>query len=170
MKNINSKVFNFSFFLSNKVKVNNLEQAAKEHGGATHNLDTDEKYSNVEGNEFIKVYQNEMNVNTISLFIPDTVNVNGQASKEQIKKVFSYVVQKIFKKYQTEPRFENALGTWYSDELQTVVYDNIILVNTFLEDVTEADINFFVSLAKYIKKEMRQEAVSLNINSALALI
>jgi len=40
MKKIDSKKFNFSFFLSNKVKVNNLEEAAKQHGGATLNFDT----------------------------------------------------------------------------------------------------------------------------------
>jgi uncharacterized membrane-anchored protein YjiN (DUF445 family) len=169
MKRINSKVFGFSFFLSSRAKVDSLEQAAREHGGATKNYMTGELYSNIVGSDFIEV-KTGRDLNTISLFIPDTISINQQASKEEVKRVISHVVQKIYRKYEEVPTIENGLGSWFSDELQEVVFDNLIITSVHIEDLTEDDINFFIQLAKYIKKEMKQEAVSININSALALI
>lgn len=106
----------------------------------------------------------------IHLFIPDTYNINEVAGKEKLKKVISTVIQKIYKKYEMVPTLEKGLGSWYSEELQQVVYDNLIIASVHLEDVSEDDIKFFIKLARFIKKEMRQEAVSITINEALALI
>lgn len=169
MCKINSKMFYFSFFLSGRVEVNDLTQAAKKHGGATYNAETKEMYSNVAGNEFIEL-KKERELNTLSIFIPDTVDVNQHASKEHVKKVVSTVFQRIMKKYGDIPTVEHGLGSWYSNELHQVIFDNLIITSVHIEDVTESDVKFFISLAKYIKKEMRQEAVSININDALALV
>ena len=79
---INSKLFNFDFFLSNKVKVADLNEAAKQNGGATLNMETGELYSNVEGNEFIQL-KKDRELNTLSLFIPDTYNINNPAGEGQ---------------------------------------------------------------------------------------
>ncbi len=166
---IDSRKFNFSFFLSNKVKVNNLEEAAKKNGGATLNFETGELYSNIPGNEFIEL-KKDRELNTISLFIPDTYNINESAGKEKLKKIVSTVIQKVYKRYESVPTMEKGLGSWYSEELQQVVYDNLIIASVHIEDVSEEDIKFFIKLAGFIKKEMRQEAVSITINEALALI
>lgn len=164
---INSKLFNFSFFLSDKKPVNNLEESAKKYGGATKNLYTDEMYSNISGNDYISVNPVK---NHISLFIPDTYNCNEKASQKLIGEVILHCSQKIRERYKDIPRVEKAIGSWYSEDCQQVVYDNIILLNVFPDKLTITDINFFISLAEYVKKSMKQEGVSLAINSALAIV
>lgn len=167
MNKISSKLFNFSFFLSSKIQVFDLENSAKKYGGATKNLFTEEIYSNISDNDFIEVNPIK---NTISLFIPDTYNCNEKASQSLIGNVILNCANKIQSRYKDIPRAEKAIGTWYSEDKQEVVYDNIILLNVFLDRLTVTDINFFISLAEYVKKSMRQEGVSLAINSALAIV
>lgn len=169
---IDSKKFKFQFFLSDKIKVNDLDHAAKQYGGATHNIDTGEMFSNVPGSEFIDI-KDGPELNTLSVYIPDTMSINEAISKEAHKEIVYEIVHRIYKQYGNRgitPYFEKGLGTWYSDELQQVVYDNIIIASVHLERVTQADIKFFISLARFIKKQMKQEAVTVAINTAMGLI
>lgn len=165
MKKIDSNKFNFSFFLSGKTKVYSLEEAAKQFGGSTKNLITGETYSNIPGNEFISI--NAEN-NRIGIFVPDTVNVNKKIDNSKILKEIS---NRIFTKYNINNIiFIPAIGTWYSDELNQVVFDNITIIESILNDITESDIQFFIELAEYIKTTMNQEGVSISINNSLAII
>jgi hypothetical protein len=168
---IDSKKFNFNFFLSDKIKVNDLDQAARQHGGATHNMDENEMFSNVPGSEFINI--NEGETNTLSVYIPNTVNINEAINSERHQEIVYEIVHRMYKKYGSQgitSSFEKGLGSWYSEELQQVVYDNIIIASVHLEHVTQADIKFFCSLARFIKKAMKQEAVTVAINTAMGLI
>jgi hypothetical protein len=167
MQKINNKVFDFQFFLSNKKKVTDLEQSAKQYGGATKNLFTDELYSNIESNDYITINKTR---NTISLFVPDTYNINQKADQQLIGKIITYCATKIKNRYGFIPFAEKAIGSWYSSDLQQVIYDNIILLVTHHDNISITDINFFISLANYIKQEMKQEGVSIGINEALAII
>lgn len=167
-----SRKFNFNFFLSDKVKVNDLDQAARQYGGATHNKDTGEMYSNVPGSEFIDI-KDGPELNTLSVYIPDTMSINEAISKEVHKEIVYEIVHRIYKQYGFKgitPYFEKGLGSWYSEELQEVVYDNLIIASVHLEHVTQADIKFFISLARFIKRKMKQEAVTVVINTAMGLI
>jgi len=168
---IDSKKFSFSFFLSDKIKVNDLDQAARQHGGATHNIDDNEMFSNVPGSEFIDIKEGELN--TLAVYIPDTTSINKAISKEKHQEIVYQIVHKIYDKYGSKgitPYYEKGLGSWYSEELQQVVYDNIIIASVHLEEVKPTDIRFFIGLARFIKKQMKQEAVTVVINTALGLI
>lgn len=168
---IDSSKFNFKFFLSDKIKVNNLDEAARQHGGATHNINNNEMFSNVPGGEFIDIKEGELN--TLSVYIPDTMSINEAMSKEAHQAIVSRIVHKIYDRYGSKgitPYYEKGLGTWYSEELRKVVYDNIIIASVHLEHVTQADIKFFCSLARFIKRNMKQEAVTVAINTAMGLI
>jgi hypothetical protein len=165
---INTSKYGFNFFLSGKKQVTNLEAAAKEYGGATLNLDTDEMYSNVPGNQFIEL-KKDWELNTLSVFIPSTDGVYEQADKEKIKKVVSVVIGRVYRKYESVPTIEKGLGSYQADD-GGIAYDNLIIASVHLEKVEDSDIKFFVKLGQYIKKEMKQESVSLCINDALALI
>lgn len=165
-----SKKFGFTFFLSGKKQVSNLEQAAKQYGGATKNLDTGETFSNIPGNDFIEL-KNAPELNTFSLYIPDTMNVNQTISKAQHQEIVFEIVHRIYKRYgNITPEFNKGLGSWYSEELNQVVYDNLVIASIHLEFPTQADIRFFISLAKNIKKSMKQEAVTITVNNSMGLI
>jgi hypothetical protein len=169
---IDSKKFKFNFFLSDKIPVNDLDQAARQHGGATHNEDTGETFSNIPGGEFIDIKEGRK-LNTLSVYIPNTINVNEAISSERHQEIVYEIVHRMYRRYGskgTASSFEKGLGSWYDEELQQVVYDNLIIASVHLESVTQADIKFFCSLARFIKRTMKQRAVTVAINTAMGLI
>ena len=163
MLKINSKKFNFQFFLSDNKKVASLEDGARLYGGAT-KFDNG-IFSNIEGSEYIKINENK---NSISLFVPSTVNVSNYVNSSYY---VNYCYNKIKSLYNNNNiKYYDTIGSWYSDDLQKVVIENITIITLELNTITEADIYNFIQFANWIKKEMQQEGVSIAINAALAII
>jgi hypothetical protein len=165
---MNTSKYGFSFFLSGRVPVTNLEQAAKQYGGATHNYDTDEMFSNIPGGEFIQLRSGKQ-LNTLSVFIPSTDGTYAAADNEKIKRVISTIISKVYKRYEAVPTIEKGIGSWQADD-GGIAYDHLTITSVHIETVTETDIRFFVRLGLYIKRELKQEAVTITINDALALV
>ena len=164
MLKINSNKFNFQFFLSGNKKVDTLEAGAIAYGGAT-KFD-DGVYSNIEGSEFIELKKSD---NQISVFIPSTLDVNTKTDNQvYIKKSVNYL--KRFYDITNNLKYYKTSGSWYSDDLQKVVVEDITIITLSLNELTETDINIFIELAQIIKKEMSQEGVSIAINNSLAII
>ena len=160
---INSKQFNFSFFLSDRKKVTSLEEGARLYGGATQFEDS--IYSNIEGDEYI--YINDKN-NKISIFVPDTINVNQKTDNSDI---INYSIKFLQHCFNTNNLiYYKTKGSWYSEDLKKVVYDNITIITLHRDTITEDTIQIFIMLANYIKDKMQQEGVSIAINTALAII
>ena len=163
MLKIDSKKFHFSFFLSDRKKVNSLEEGARLYGGSTQF--NDGIYSNIEGSEFIKINEDK---NSISLFVPSTVNVNQQVNN-------SYYVKYCYNKLQllynnNNITYYDTTGSWWSNDKNDTVKEDITIITVDMETITENDIYNFIQLANWIKKEMSQEGVSIAINAALAII
>ena len=163
MLKIDSKKFNFSFFLSDRKKVNSLEEGAIKYGGAT-KFD-DAIYSNYYDNDFIEVNQNN---NNISVFIPSTININNNIDNSYyVNYAYNYIKNlyndKNIKYYDTK-------GSWYSEDLNQIIIENITIITLETNELTEKDIEIFIQLANWIKKEMQQEGVSIAINTALAIV
>ena len=163
MLKINSKKFNFQFFLSNNKKVASLEEGARLYGGATQ-FDNG-IFSNIESSEFIKINEDK---NSISLFVPSTVNVNQQVNN-------SYYVNYCYNKLQllynnNNITYYDTTGSWWSNDKNDIVKEDITIITVDMETITENDIYNFIQLANWIKKEMSQEGVSIAINSALAIV
>lgn len=163
MLKIDSNKFNFNFFLSDNKKVDSLRDGAKSFGGATKFKDG--IYSNIQGNEFIELKKSN---NKISIFIPSTMEGNNKVdNKDYIKKY----VNSLTNNYKIEDlSFYNTKGSWYSEELQEVIIEDITIITLEKNLLTEQDIRVFISLANQIKREMSQEAVSIAINKALAIV
>ena len=163
MLKINSKQFNFQFFLSNRKKVNSLKEGAIKYGGAT-KFD-DAIYSNIAGNEYITL--NETN-NIISLFVPSTANVNNYINN---KYYVNYCYNKLQNLYNNNNiKYYNTKGSWWSNDKNDIVKEDITIITVNMETITENDIYNFIQLANWIKQEMSQEGVSISINSALAIV
>ncbi|WP_125154479.1 hypothetical protein [Clostridium rectalis] len=160
---LNSKKFNFNFFLGGVKKVQSLESGALENGGAT--KFESGIYSNIEKDEYINI--NKEN-NKISLFVPDTINVNNKTDNS---KYIEFCINQLQNLYNdVNLKYYNTQGSWYSEDLKKVVYDNITILTLQLNTLTEKDIENFIDLANWIKTEMHQEGVSININDALAIV
>ena len=166
MKKLSSKQFNLQFFLSDRIKVDNLEESATKYGGATKNNKTGETYSNIENSEYISIKKSK---NEISIFIPDTVNINNQADEKLISNVLKNVTNKLFTKYGDIKDINEGLGSWYSDEKNQIVYDNLIIVTIEIDNIKYTDIRYFLKLAEYVKQKMNQEAVTITVNESLLL-
>ncbi len=158
---INSSLFPFSFFLSNRVKVDSLQAGAKKYGGATQFKDA--IYSNVTGDDNIKIKKGN---NTLSIFIPSTINISEKIDNSEFVQYSENYLIRFFGNTYTY----NSQGSWYSDELKKVIIENITIIQVTLNKVTEQDINIFIDLAKHIKQEMSQEGVSIAINNSLAIV
>lgn len=160
---INSNKFNFSFFLSSRKPVTSLEAGAIENGGATKINNT--IYSNIPGNEYISVNNDN---NSLSVFIPSTIDVNNITDNTEY---IQYAINYLKRYYNSDDIiFEAANGSWYSEDLNKVVIEDITIITVNAKAITETDINIFIDLANYIKDAMKQEGVSISINDSLAII
>lgn len=164
MFKINSKNFNFQFFLSDSVKVKNLKAGAIQYGGATRTKNY--VYSNIAGSDYITINDNN---NKLSIFIPDTINVNQKADNQRF---IDYAIEYIQRNFNNPNniQFEKTKGSWYSEDLQKVVYDNITIISFESDNITETDINIMIILASYIKQHMQQEGVTITINNSMAIV
>lgn len=152
------------FFLSGNKKVDSLENGAKKYGGATkfdNNI-----YSNVQGSEFIELKESD---NEISIFIPSTTDTNIKISN---KYYINYSINYLERFYSITDnlKYYKTMGSWYSIDNKDIVIEDITIVTLKLNKLTEADIRIFIDLANWIKKEMKQEGVSITINTALAIV
>ena len=164
MLKINSNKFNFQFFLSNNKKVDSLESGATEHGGATQFENG--IYSNIEGSNFIELKKSD---NEISIFIPSTLDVKNKINNEMyIKKSINYLER--FYSITNNLKYYKTSGSWFSEDNNKVIVEEITIVTLKLNELTESDIQIFSELASIIKKDMKQEGVSIAIHTALAII
>jgi hypothetical protein len=159
---INSNLFNFNFFLSGKKQVDSLEEGAKKYGGATRFKDA--IYSNYEKDEYIKV--NDIN-NTISILIPSTVDVNNNINNKKYVIKYNSIIKNQYNNSNTI--YYKTKGSWYSEDLDTVIIEDITVITINLKKVTIKDILFFKALALQVKRDMKQEGVSIIINDALCI-
>ena len=154
---------NIDFFLSDKIKVDSLQSGAIENGGAT--KIGSYIYSNVEGDNNIRVNNKK---NTISLFVPSTIDVNSNVDNALYVKKYYDMIDKYFNK--KDIVIHNANGSWYSEDMNKVVIENITIIEVSTKKLNKMDIEFMLQLGIDVKKEMSQEGVSISINSALAIV
>lgn len=166
MLKITSSKFNLQFFLSAMKKVTSLELGAKKYGGATHNTETGEMWSNCEGNEFITI----SDTNTVSIFVPTTVNTSMQATESKIIHMLQVVDSKMRKINNNMTISQKAIGSWYSEDAQSVILETIFIVSHEVSSLDEKQIKAYIDIAEYVKKVMSQECVSVAINKSLLLV
>ena len=159
---LNSKKYNFQFFLGGNEEVKSLEEGAFKNGGATQYKD--KIISNIETNEFIDIKDR----NEISIFIPSTLNVDEDIDNSIYVRE---IITKIADRYDiNELSFYNTYGSWLNELTNTPVIEKITIVTLRTSKLTEIDLLFFIRLAQYLKNEMVQQGISLRINDSLAII
>ena len=159
---LNAKNFPFSFFLGGHEVVESLEAGAVKNGGAT--TFKDKIISNVDDGEFINI---SLESNTLSILVPSTIDVDKEVDNTPYVKM---ALQKLAF-YNESKEYYNTTGSWYSEDMDKVVVENVTAISVqFERKITSFDIMIFVAIARMLKKEMRQEGVSIYINEALAII
>ncbi|MEG1495594.1 MAG: hypothetical protein RR406_04795 [Bacilli bacterium] len=160
MKKLNCKKMfgENAFCLANRVIVNSLEDGSKKYGGATKINDV--IFSNCNETSEFNIQDN----NELGIIIPSTMDVNSSIDNSQyIEKVVD-ILKDFGKSYDNV----NTVGGWISDTDGLVIEKGNLI--SFISNCNPFDIKLVVYIADMIKKEMKQEAVSIVVNESLAII
>lgn len=102
----------------------------------------------------------------ISIYIPSTMNVNEKTDNKKYVVLISKWMSKIFGGCTAY----KATGTWLSDA-SGLVNEDVTIVYSFTDEKTlKNNESFLINICEWLKKEMRQEAISLEINNKLYFI
>ena len=120
----------------------------------------DQWITNYQESDIIEVKEN----NELSIYVPSTIDVDK--INENIDKTIEEVKNKIkeaTKDYRTN-------GAWRTEE-GTIVFEEITILSI---DVNEENfgnkLNEFITIAEEMKKELKQEGISIGINNGLMII
>ena len=159
------KVNNFkqvNFFLGGRTQVNTLEEGAKLYGGAT--IINNIPYSNIEAADDLQI--NDKN-NTLSLYIPSTIDVNNNIDNTTYVNKYNNIIKKYFN---ADTTIEKTEGGWFSEDNNIVVIEKITIINVNIKNIDENKINFMLNLGLMVKHEMQQEGVSVTLNNSLMIV
>ena len=104
----------------------------------------------------------------VKIYVPSTTEVNKEGTN--LQKYFVNKGLSLFSGYFGGSTAHRAVGAWNSDKLGLVTEKITILESYCSPESLENNIESVLNFAREIKSEMKQEAVSLEINSKLYLV
>lgn len=159
-KNVISEILGNNYNLEKRIIVDSLKDGAEKYGGAT-KIDG-VVYSNFkEGNNF-NIKDNKENI--VGLIVPGTININQNIDNT---KYINKIIDELKKHGIKNINNKKIVGAWISQEGECIIENNNLI--TFNTDCNIEDIKLLQNLAKYIKKVMNQEGVSIIINDSLSI-
>ena len=147
-----------TFYLANRIQVESLEDGAVQYGGAT--LIDGKIYSNIEESEELKLNMK----NTVGILVPTTININTKINNKKYVEDVENTIKDFGK---TINKFDSK-GSWYSDAEGVVVEENTIV--TFESNGNPFDMQLLKYLAKKLKYDMKQEAITIILNDGIAIV
>ena len=153
-------IFKGSFILDSRTPVDNLEEGARLHGGATQvGFYT---YSNIDNGQPIELYEEG---NIYGIIVPSTINVNETIDNEEF---VQYVNRKMSIIDDTE--VYAGAGSWYSSDLNEVIVENNNIVTMISDMEPSVVLQYMRLIALNLKDMMAQEGVSIIINDGLVIV
>lgn len=104
----------------------------------------------------------------VKIYVPSTVDVNKEGTN--LQKYFVNKGLSLFSSYFGGSTAYKAIGAWNSNNLGLVTEKITIIESYCSPENLENNIENVLNFAREIKSEMKQEAVSLEINSKLYLV
>ena len=102
----------------------------------------------------------------VSVYVPSTVDVNKEVdNKEQVKQVITELSQMFGGATATE-----AVGGWVCDSGETVIEKGTIVYSFCNSESLQKHFADVYGICERIKKEMSQEAVTLEINGQVKFV
>lgn len=159
-----SRLNGYCGFMSDRVRVESLNDGAMRFGGATR-FPSNYYYSNIEADNYVTIKDNGA-LNEVSIFIPSKIGIKKVDNSEQIKEY-----TKAMKTYfNTDVVPFNTNGSWIDEKTHKIIIEDICILSVFTTTVLRENIQFMINLAKQLKEEMSQDSVSVYVNNSLILV
>lgn len=109
----------------------------------------------------------KFNLNSkVSVYVPSTINVNESTDNtEYVKRVITELASMF-----GGATASKAVGGWVSASGETIIEDVTIVYAFCTEKQLQDNFHKVLSICETLKKEMSQEAISLEVNGQLAFI
>lgn len=105
--------------------------------------------------------------NKVSIYVPSTIDVDTTIDNS---KYVNDITEKFCLMFGGATS-QNACGSWYSEDLNKVVTENVTIVYSNCSDEQlENNINEVEKIAKKLCEDMRQECISLEVNGVLHFV
>jgi hypothetical protein len=102
----------------------------------------------------------------VKIYIPSTINVDEKIDNGVHVETVRNALNECF----GGSTAYNAIGSWFSDNLQKNVIEGVAIVQSFTDKLDNEKIDFVLQVAKTLCNEMKQECVSIEINNVLYFI
>lgn len=100
----------------------------------------------------------------IAVYVPSDVN-----GREVDNSVYVHEVMKKLSQMFGGATAYKACGAWISEEKGLIV-ESVTIVYSYTNNITNDDIDNVIKVCEHIKKEMKQEAISLEVSGSLYFI
>lgn len=101
----------------------------------------------------------------IAVYVPSTIDVNKKIDN-------SFYVHEILKEFSEifgGATAYNASGAWVSSEKGLIIED-VVIVYSYSDKLTNNDIDKIICICEWLKDELKQECISLEVNDKLYFI
>ncbi len=104
----------------------------------------------------------------VAVYVPGTTAVREALTKETAERYVLRVQRSMAKRFGGATAF-SASGGWVSQS-GYLVTEQVTIVYSFSESLSTGDLIFIKKLATYLKRELRQEAVAVEIDGELVFV
>ena len=106
---------------------------------------------------------------SVKVFVPSTINVSQEANESTVSDMVNNCLVFLSDKFWGSTSYE-ALGCWISQQ-QWLVKEKVVICESFTTtDWLHNNIESVIEYCEFIKKEMKQEAISLEVNNKLYFV
>lgn len=99
----------------------------------------------------------------VIFFVPSTYDGNKIAPVDDVNAMVKIVASELARRFGGSRVLPVEIGQWISDSIGLVEEANYPIVSSFVNDVEEEE-EFIISLAIFVREEMRQESVFVEID------
>lgn len=105
----------------------------------------------------------------VSITLPSTVDIDNQADSSLLAKVYDYCLTNMSETF-GGATVTNGQGAWYSNDLGKLVFESVNIVTSFAAELSDHEISRMIDMAEFVKAELRQESVLVNLNGKAYLV
>lgn len=101
---------------------------------------------------------------SVKIYVPSTIG-NRKATKKEIEKYTQAIEKELCSLFGGSTRIENCFGNWINEKNNELISEPNNIIYSFCEKLTNKDIDKVIQLCLWLKEEMKQYCIMLEVNS-----